>query len=80
MYIFVDLWLIDGEIDIIIDCGNCLVYIDKLIEVYCFDYGNFGCIYCLIIVYKVCKIVLLLDEIDEKDLENFLKSVINEIR
>lgn len=51
-----------------VEFGNCLVYIDKLLEVYCFDYSEFGCIYCLIKVYKECKIVLFLDEIDERDL------------
>lgn len=50
-----------------------MVYIDKVIEVYCFDYEKFGCIFCLIMVYKKCDVVLLLDEFDEKDLDIFLK-------
>lgn len=80
LHIFVDLRSTDGEIDTTIDPGNCLVHTDKPIEVYCFDHGNLGCIYCLTTVHKVCKTVLSLDEIDEKDLENFSESVINETR
>lgn len=76
----VDLRSTDAEIDTTIDPGNCLVHTDKPIEVYCFDHGNLGCIYCLTTVHKECKIVLSLDEIDEKDLDNFSESVINETK
>lgn len=80
VYIIVDLRLVNIEMDNIDEFGNCVVYINRVIEVYCYDYEKFGCCFCLIIVYKECKIVLLLDEIVENDLENFLKSFIWEIK
>lgn len=76
----VDLRSTDAEIDATIDPGNCLVHTEKPIEVYCFDHGKLGCIYCLTTVHKVCKTVLSLDEIDEKDLEKFSERVINETK
>lgn len=79
-YIIVDLRLDKIEINIIIDVGNCLVYSSRLIEVYCFDYEEFGCSFCLIIKYKDCKIVFLMDEVVENDLENFFKSFKREIK
>lgn len=70
VYIIVDLRLVNVEMDIVIDFGNCLVYINRLIDVYCIDYEEFGCSFCLIIKYKDCKMVFLLDEVVENDLEN----------
>lgn len=58
--------------------GNCMVHIDKPIEVYCFDHGKVGCLFCLTTQHKKCDAVLSLDEIAGHDLENFLKSFIRE--
>lgn len=72
--------LIFKNLEIVDDSVNCMVYFGKLIKVYCFDYEKFGCNFCLIIEYKDCKIVLVLDEIVESDLENLFKSFIIEIK
>lgn len=78
LYMFVE--LIFKKLEIVDDSGNCMVYFGKLIKVYCFDYEKFGCNFCLILEYKDCKMVLVLDEIDESDLDNFFKSFIRELK
>ncbi len=60
--------------------GNCVVHIDKPIELYCFDHEQLGCCFCLTTVHKECKIVLSLDEIADNDLENVAKSFIKETK
>lgn len=60
--------------------GNCVVHIDKPIELYCFDHEKLGCCFCLTTVHKECKTVLSLDEIADNDLENVAKSFIKETK
>lgn len=59
---------------------NCSVHIDKPIEVYCFDHGKVGCIFCLTTIHKQCDTVLSLDEIGDCDLENSSKGFIRETK
>lgn len=80
LYVIVELGVENIKVDLKEKLGNCEVYIDKLIEVYCFDYDKFGCCFCLIIVYKECKSVLLLDEMVDNDLFIVLKSFIKEMK
>lgn len=37
-YIIVDLRLVNKEMDNVDEFGNCVVYINRVIEVYCYDY------------------------------------------
>lgn len=60
--------------------GNCMVHLDKPVEVFCFDHEQLGCCFCLTTAHKECKTVLSLDEMADNDIENISKSFIKETK
>lgn len=68
--------MLNKDIESIVEFGCCVIYLYKLIDVYCFNYEKLGCSFCLNIEYKDCDIVFLVEEIVENDIDILMKNFI----
>lgn len=63
----------------------CLIYVDKVLDIFCFDYEKICCNVCFVIKYRYCDNVRFLDEIvkdkDEViDMSDFLEIIFDVIQ